>query len=178
MKPTFKIFPRVRSIKQNGEVPFYIRVTINRESKWFSLDLSFAFPEVTKFFENINNHGKQFTGNITHWDDEEFQVKTFLHVDAVQLKRVNHKLTKLNTTTRSVIFQYDIAGKPFTFSVFEIQCLNPGVKVNTNSFYEFSENEIAHMKQMKSPPDTIRTFYSLISKLKRYQDPQIGRAHV
>ena len=55
MKPTFKIFPRVRSIKKNGEVPFYIRVTLNRVSKWFSMDISFPFPEVIKFNEKVEN---------------------------------------------------------------------------------------------------------------------------
>ncbi|MEI7980419.1 MAG: site-specific integrase [Bacteroidota bacterium] len=43
-------------------------------------------------------------------------------------------------------------------------------KIDGNkSFYEFAENEIAYMTEMKAPAETLRTFSSLISKLKQYE---------
>ena len=172
MKPTFKIIPQTRRIKKNGEVPFYIRVTINRHSKWHSLDTSFPFPDVIKFYEDPLNFGKPFPNNIKHWDENECRIRLFPNVNKMRLEQVNQKLEHVNTTARSLIHKFDIdKKKKLTFDVFEKEVLNPGIKSNDLSFYEFSEKEIAYMIATNKPSETTRTFSTLISKLKQYKDP-------
>ena len=179
MKPTFKIFPRVRSIKQNGEVPVYIRVTINRRSRLLSLNLSFPFPDLLKHWDPNKcclvppDGDPLWLEKISrkYWDEKECRIKSYVNVNPLRLKQVNQELEKINTRARTTIHQYNISDKPLTLDEFESECMNPAINGNNLSFYDFAEKEIAYMKQTKSPSETIRTFSSLISKLKKYRDP-------
>ena len=171
MKPTFKIIPDTRRIKKNGEVPFYIRVTINRRSKLWSLDTSFPFPDVIKFYEDPLNHVKTFPNKLKHWDENECRIRLFPNVNKMRLEQVNQKLVQVDISARTLIHDFDHDKKVLYFDVFEKEVLNPGIKINEKSFYEFCESEIAYMAASKKPTETVRTFSTLVSKLKQYKDP-------
>ena len=171
MKPTFKIFPRIRSIKQNGEVPFYLRVTINRRSRWLSLNLSFTFPDVIKFMNDNKGTDRLFPDETKYWDEKHCKVKPYPNVNPLQLKQVNQELEKFNSRSRTVIHKYNIIDKLLTFDQFEAELWTIKTSDARLSFYQFSENEIVHMTEIKAPAETTRTFSSLISKLKKYKDP-------
>ena len=104
MKPTFKIFPRVRSIKQNGEVPIYIRVTINRRSRLLSLSLSFPFPEIFRHWDpkecRINPPAADPLWLdkmlVKYWDPKECRIKPYVNVNPVRLKQINQDIEKIN----------------------------------------------------------------------------------
>lgn len=168
MKPTFKIFPRVRSVKQNTEVPFYLRLTINRRSRWFSLNTSFHIPDLVKKPDDKlwPNPDKS-----KYWDPKHVQVRPYPNVNKLRLKQVNQELETINNKARAILHQYNINDKALTFDDFETQCWSDDAGINVKSFYDFATKEIEYMKKVKYPPETIRTFSSLVSKLKKYRDP-------
>lgn len=168
MKPTFKIFPRIRSVKQNDEIPFYLRLTINRRSRWFTLNTSFLIPDL------IKKPGEKLwpdPDKSKYWDSKTVQVKSYPNVNKHRLKQVNQELEKINTKAGANIHQFNINDKALTFDDFETQCWSDSAGIDTKSFYEFATKEIEYMKKVKSPPETIRTFSSLVSKLKKYREP-------
>ena len=93
MKPTFKIFPRFRSVKQNDEIPFYLRLTINRRSRWFSLNISFNIPDLSKKPED-----KLWPdpAKSKYWDPKHIQIRPYPNVNKLRLKQVNQELEKIN----------------------------------------------------------------------------------
>jgi len=154
----YKIFLRVDTPRKDGSIGVYLRARVNRKKKDFSLGVSIFEPK--KYWDPIANMMKACS-----WQDVD---------------EINKNISAGDTKAKDIIFQYrwgDKKDKPFSIDVFDREFRKD--KASTESFYTFSENEVAILKQKKASPETIRGYNSYISKLKKFAPeltfPQITR---
>jgi len=141
MKTTYKIFQRTNFVKKNGENPICLRLTINRKSKIYTLNISCTQE---------------------HWNKDKFCVR--------KANRNSEKLNKLinckKLRTEEILFNYDVKNKLMTFVDFEKEFFAPVFK--DNSFHDYVSYSIKKTEGIFSK-DTIRTHLTQASKLKKFR---------
>ncbi len=148
MKPTLKIYPRLDLKKTDERYPIYLRITINRKRKYFSL--KYAVPEPA-----------------TYWNPETRQIKRYPGSDPLTLARENIEIESYYNKASGIIHKSIISGQPLTLDEFERQFKQKeDIK---DSFYSFASQEVVFLVQKKASNETIRGYNSYISKLKKYR---------
>lgn len=145
MKPTIKIYPRIDLKKTDERYPIYLRLTIKRERKYYSL--GYAIPEPT-----------------TYWDPETRQMKRYPGSNTVNLARENLEIESYYNKASRIIHKSIISDEPLTFDRQFKQ--KEDIK---DSFYAFASQEVAFLIQKKASKETIRGYKSYISKMKKYR---------
>lgn len=174
MQPTFKIFPRINARKVNGDYPFYLRLTIHRATKLYSLKRSFSMPEKNQGIalkttdSPAEMRKKELDFIEKYWDKKNSQVKKYPGSVPIHLKQLNQKLKQYDNKARKIIEDYDIREQELSFDEFENQFYTEGnLRI---SFYDFALKELETMKSKNAPSETLRSYNSYISKLKQYRE--------
>lgn len=148
MKPTIKIFPRTDFYKKDGFCGIYLRLTINRKKRYYSLDISLPDPE-------------------KYWDSQKCQIRRYPKANLLHLSQDNLKLENYSNRASGIILDYNIAKKALTFEDFD-RIFKAKGDIKT-SFFDFTMHEIENMKEKKVSNETIRSYTSYVSKLKTYR---------
>lgn len=150
MKPTFKIYPRAKENPSNGQYVIYLRLTMNRVSKWYSLKINVYIPDIDKY-----------------WDSRIFQVKKYPGMILNDINQANQEIDKHHNKVRNIIHSFIVTDRLISFDEFERHFQATGdIK---SSFYDFATQEVNFMKKKKAPSETLRSYNSYISKLKKYR---------
>jgi len=148
MKPTIKIYPRIDLKKADERYPIYLRLTINRKRKYFSLNIAVPKPEI-------------------YWNPETRQIKRYPGANPVDIARENIEIESYYNKASGIIHRSIVSGQPLTIDEFVRQFkLQDEIK---DSFYAFASQEVAFLIQKKASGETIRGYNSYISKLKKYR---------
>jgi integrase len=141
----FKIFPRTDATKKDGKIPIYLRLTINRHPVYFSLQVSIS--------------------HLSHWDDEKNRIRRNSITNHFQ---DNNTIEAAENRARAIIQEYKDKFKPLTHDEFRSRFV-VDKKYDKNSFYDFCTKEIAYLKTARFGKETIRTYYSYVSKMKAWR---------
>ncbi len=145
MNPTYKIFLRSDYPKKNGSVPVYLRVIINRIKKDYALGVSVFEPD-------------------KYWDHKSRQIK---RCSWVNMTYINGVITDGEDRAGEVFRNIRKENRPMTLAEFDKRFKNP-IEIK-DCFYTFATKEVEHLRKMKKAPDTIRSYKSYISKMKKYK---------
>ncbi|MFW5804027.1 MAG: site-specific integrase [bacterium] len=141
MNANAKIFLRSDFTKKDGTNPVYLRLTINRSKKDYSLNVSTL---------------------VKDWNPEKGQVKR-THPEE---RKINLIITNKLNRAREIIFKYQVNNLPVTFLDFERDFFAP--IFSDNSFYSYVKYSIMSKEGIFSK-DTIRTHYTQLSKIKKFR---------
>jgi len=144
---TFKIFLRTDTPLKNGSIGVYLRVRIEKKKKDYSLGVSIL--ETDKFWDSVSNRMKPCS-----WQDYD---------------KVNREISAAYKKADEIFFGYqwgEQKEKHFSVDIFDKEFRKD--KASSESFYSFAENEVAVLRQKKASDETIRSYNSYISKLKRF----------
>ena len=148
MKPTIKIYPRTDLQKTDRRYPIYLRLTINRKRKYFSLNYAVPEPAI-------------------YWNPETRQIKRYPGSYPVILAQENIEIENCYNKAIGIIHKSILSGQPLTFDEFERK-FRQKEDIKT-SFYAFASMEVTFLVQKKASKETIRGYNSYISKLKKYR---------
>jgi site-specific recombinase XerD len=158
---TFKIFLREDTPLKNESIGVYLRVRIENLKKDYSLGVSIF--ETDKYWDPLASRMKPCS-----WQD---------------IDQVNREISAAEKKANDIFFDYkwgEKKDKQLTIAVFDKEFRKD--KPSTESFYAFSENEIKILKLKKASPETIRSYNSYVSKLKRFAPaltfPEINREFI
>ncbi len=146
MNPNYKIFLRSDYPKKDGSIPIYIRIIINRKKKDYTLGVSIFEPE--KF-----------------WDPKTRRLK---RCSWVNQNYVNGVIEDAETRTGDIFRDIKRTNHPLTLDEFDKRFKNP-IEIK-DSFYAYAEKEVEHLRKMNASSETIRSYKSYISKLKKYRE--------
>jgi addiction module HigA family antidote len=134
--------------RKDGSYPVYLRVTIHRRTKKYSLAISVMEK---------------------HWDSEKLRVKRG------DLKHQNKNLIIESNILRAdtIINDFKAQRKHISFDVFEEQYLLKKEKINTDSFIDFFINEVETDYKHKGSYDTYRSRKTIINKLRAFGDGDV-----
>ena len=145
---TYKIFLRTEAPLKDKSTPIYLRATVNRKKRDFSLGVSIFEPK-------------------KYWDPTLNQVKK---CDWQKVKEINQVVSAADKLARDIIYKYTWGDKmdtPFSIEDFD-RDFSKNIDIS-ESFYAFAKNEIEILKKMNAAKDTIRGYTSYISKLKAFK---------
>lgn len=144
---SYKLYLRTETPRKNGAIPVYLRVTVGRKKKDYSLSVSILEPD-------------------KYWDPIECRMKT---CSWQLVDNINEDIESAENKVRNIFHSYKYGEKKDTrinIELFDADYrMNPEIRV---SFYAFAENEITLLKQKNASKETIRSYNSYISKLKKY----------
>ncbi|MCX6240375.1 MAG: site-specific integrase [Bacteroidetes bacterium] len=144
---SIKIFLREEAPRKNGSIGVYLRVRVERKKKDYSLGVSILEPK--KYWDSANNRMKTCS-----WQDVD---------------KINRNISAGEKKANDIIFDYqwgDKKDKPFSIKEFDNEFRKN--QPISKSFYAFAENEIEILKHKNASSETIRSYNSYISKLKRF----------
>lgn len=141
MKTTYKIMLRKSFTKNDGTHPIYLRLTIQRKSKTYTLGVACL---------------------VSSWNEAKSEVKT----STPDHRKINLKISNARTRVEKIIFDYEVNNKTLTFVDFEREFFAPVFK--TNSFYEYVNYSIKHNAGILSK-ETTRSHAAHLSKLKTFR---------
>jgi len=139
MNATTKIFLRTDQQNVNGSNSVYLRLTIKRISKIFSLNIA-VFPK--------------------HWNSQVNQVKK---ADEKHLIK-NKYLAKYQSKAQNILADYFLNDKILTFNKFREELFN--YNSSETDFYKFVENEMNNRVYAK---ETLKGYKSVFTKMKNYK---------
>ncbi len=143
MKSTYKIFLRSDYPKKDGSIPVYLRVISNRKKKDFAFGVSIFEP-------------KKF------WNEKEQRVQ---RCSWVNKDHINKTIKERYDRANDIIRELENHHIPLTFREFDMRFKNP-IELK-DSFYAFAEDQV---KKLENPsPETVRSYNSYISKMKKYR---------
>jgi len=145
MKTSYKTFLRSNKPKTDGSIPVYLRIIINRKFKDYALGLSVFEPE--KYWNAEKQRVKRNTWGNMHY--------------------INGTIEDQENKAGDIFRQMKMANIPLTIAEFERRFLNPIEK--KDSFYAYAEHELELLRQKNASPETIRSYKSYISKMKRFK---------
>jgi hypothetical protein len=140
---SLKIFPRADYQMKDGSFPIYLRVTINRKHRLFSIGVSVP--------------------DLKHWDPGKREIKRH----PGRLLRDNQIVSEKWITANKIVNDSEIYQQRLTLDDFDRKFRGPYQNVR-DSFYAFADNEIKHMKKTGFSNETIRSYSSYVSKLKKW----------
>ena len=140
MKATCKIYLRKSFTKNDGSHPIYLRLTINRKPKTYSLDVSC--------------HSEQ-------WNETRPEVKR----SCPDHKKINLIIDSAKTRAEKIIFDFAVNNRQLTYVDFEREFFAP--KFKSNSFYEYVDYSIKE-NEIDLSKDTTRSHKAHLSKLKTF----------
>jgi integrase len=143
-----KIYLRDDFQRKDGTNPIYLRVTIKRRTKKYSLTIS-VFQK--------------------YWDAEKLRVK---RGDLKHLSK-NHIIESSLITAQSIINDLKTQRVPITFEAFESRFLVKGEKKNKDSFLDFFLSEVECDYKHKGSYDTYRSRITIINKLRTFANGDI-----
>ncbi len=149
MKTTYKIYLRKSFTKNDGSHPIYLRITINRLSKTYSLDVSC---------------------HLSYWNESKKEVKP----NYPNQEKINLVIINARNRAEKIIFDYVLNNKSLTFVDFEREYFAPVFK--NNSFYEYIEYSIKETTGILAK-ETIKTHKTQLSKLMKFR-PQLSFGEV
>jgi len=161
MSASISIFLRAERMKSNGEIPMYLRFTLNRKKVDISLKkylspkngTSIKKLELLKPSERLEHY---------HWNSEKEQ----LTKGAINYDKVNYIITNEKKRAVDIILKYELHGKHITKELFKKEFTgNKGINVSAHKY--FSE-ELEKRKNSYSS-ETLRSYKSILSKLKEYK---------
>ena len=117
MKPTIKIYPRTDLKKTDDRCPMYLRVTISRKRKYFSLNCAVPKPEI-------------------YWIPETRQIKRYPGSNPIDIAKENIEIENFYNKASGIIHKHIISGLPLTLEEFDKQ-FRQKEDVKT-SFYAFA----------------------------------------
>lgn len=141
----FKIYPRTEATKKAGQIPIYLRITINRHPAYYSLQVSIPH--------------KKF------WDEEKSRVRRNSITNHFQ---DNSTIDAYENRARAIIQEYKDKCKPLTLDEFRRRFL-VDKDYDRDSFYAFCIKEIKYLQKSNFSADTIRGYTSYVSKLKAWK---------
>jgi len=145
MNPNYKIFLRSDYPKKDGSISVYLRVIINRKKKDYALGISIFEPE--KFWDPKTRHIKRCS-----WVNQNY---------------VNGVIEDAEIRTGDIFRDIKKTNHPLTLDEFDRRFKNP-IEIK-DSFYAYAEKEIEHLRKMNASSETIRSYKSYITKLKKYR---------
>jgi site-specific recombinase XerD len=141
MKATCKIILKKSVTKKDGTHAIYLRLTINRFPKTYSLNVSCLKEQ---------------------WSETRCEVK----LSCPESKKINLLIANAKTRAAKIIFDYEVNSKQLTYVDYEREFFAP--KFKSNSFYEFVNYSIKENDSVMAK-DTLRSHYGHLSKLKAYR---------
>jgi site-specific recombinase XerD len=144
---TFKIFLRTEAPLKNGSIGIYLRLRSDKQKKDYSLGVSVLEPD--KYWDPVPCRMRNCS-----WQDYD---------------KVNREISAAEKKANDILFAYkwgEKKEKPFSVDVFDKEFRKE--KITAESFYSFAENEVSILKQKNASGETIRSYNSYISKLKRF----------
>jgi len=146
MNPNYKIFLRSDYPKKDGSIPIYLRVIINRKKKDYALGISIFEPE--KFWDEKSRHVKRCS-----W---------------VNMPYINGVITDAEERTGEIFRDIKKTNQPLTLQEFDRRFKNP-IEIK-DSFYSFAKKEVEHLRKMNASSETVRSYNSYITKMKKYRE--------
>ena len=143
-KPIFRFSLRTSRNKKNGTVTIYYYFTVSSKSKIYkSCYIDIPKPE--------------------YWNEKKQRVIN----SCPDCYNINIQLESIEHAAKSIISDYFIKRK--FLSIAEFEKLFDYTRTNSNSFYDFIENEIKNNLKNKLAAGTLQTYYTQISKLKQFR---------
>jgi integrase len=143
-----KIYVRDDYQKKDGSNTIYLRVTINRKMKKYSIGV------------NVN---------MNHWDKRTLKVKRGDLAHFNKNMAIESALKKAN----DIIYQSKIERKPLDFNTFEFKFYEAGQKTDL-TFTEFALLEIEQDYKNKGSFETYRTRKSAIKKIEEFAGGKVA----
>jgi integrase len=140
MNAYIKILIRKDFTKKDGTKPIYLRLTLDRKIKYFSLNISVKSE---------------------YWDHKSETIKK-TYPDSYNL---NLLIESSKTRAKQIIFEHKVKNLPLSLWDFE-QLFNK-TRATGKSFFEFTDKELELMKVTFSPA-SIKTYKSHLAKLKEF----------
>ncbi len=144
-KNSWKILPRKEILDSNDQIPLILRARIN--GKYYKHSLGLSVPAL-KYWDPKNNLIRN--NRVSN----PFEANKSLSATVARVVQI------LNDAT---IFNRSLNKEQF------VQLLINTELGSTESFYDFCLDEIGHMKKAGFAKETIRSYESYVSKLKRYK---------
>ena len=141
MYPTIKIVQR-KYTRQDGSRNVFIRLTLNRKTRYFPMDV-FADP---------GNFKPGHENTILRSDPD--------HRDKNSL--IDHYYLK----AKKIVHDYRLHDKPITFGRFQMDISN--ISYGSDSFYDFYQNQIDLLRN-KLAPGTIKCYVSQLVKMQEFR---------
>ncbi|HNW99289.1 MAG TPA: site-specific integrase [Bacteroidales bacterium] len=142
-KPIFRFSLRTNRSKRNGTFTIYYYFTVSRISKIYK-----------SCYIDINDPAM--------WNEKKQRVFN----SCPDSYNINIQLESIELAAKTIIADYFIKRK--FLSVTEFERLFDYTRINSNSFYDFIENEIASNLKNKLATGTLQTYNTQISKLKKF----------
>jgi len=142
-----EIFPTIKIIqkdytRENGTRNVFLRLTINRKSKYFPINV----------YVNPDYFSSGFENPVSRSDPDHGEKNILIDYYYIKAKKI--------------LFEYRIHNKVLTFSRF-IQDFN-NVSFGSNSFYDFSDKQTELLKGILAP-NTIKNYKSQLDKIKEFR---------
>ena len=148
MKATVKLILRESFTKKDGSHPIYLRLTINRRSKYYSLGISAQKKDLYK---------------------DKFQIKPTVKNSALKNIQINETITK----ARQILNDFAKFSKPPTFIEFDLKFR---CNYSSKDFYEFANHYIDTNKKLAK--DARRTYKSQITKMMQFKHGKLSLLEV
>lgn len=145
---TYKIFLRDDAPRKDKSIGVYLRATVNRKKRDFSLGVSIFEPK-------------------KYWDPSTKQMKK---CDWQKVQEINQVIAAADKLARDIIYKHTWGNEvedPFSIDDFERE-FRKNVDIS-ESFYAFAENEVDILKKKNASKETIKGYNSYISKLKAFK---------
>jgi site-specific recombinase XerD len=136
-----KVILRKDYTKKDGTIPIYLRVTLARKQKYYSLNYSTPFEL---------------------WDDDKCRVKK-AHKNN---HNINLTIDNALKKAQDIFFNYNIEGRKLSFENFEKEFRE--ISYNKNSFFDYAQRKKESLKHFSQ--GTLKSYKSYISKLKKFRE--------
>jgi len=164
MSASLSIFLRAERMKSNGEIPMYLRFTLNRKKVDISLK-KYLSPKDGTSIKKLEQLKPSERLSYYHWSSEKEQ----LTKGAINCDKVNYIITNEKKRAVDIILKYELHGKHITKELFKKEFTgNKGINVSAHKYF------LQELEKRKSSysSETLRSYKSILSKLKEYK-PQL-----
>jgi integrase/recombinase XerC len=164
MSASISIFLRAERMKSNGEIPMYLRFTLNRKKVDISLK-KYVSPKTSIPIQKLEKLKPSERLEYYGWNAEKEQ----LTKGADNYDKINYFITKEKKRAVDIILKYQLHDKHITKELFKKEFSNSkGINI---SAHEYFIQELEKRKNNYSA-ETLRSYKSILSKLKEYK-PQL-----
>jgi hypothetical protein len=139
MKTSIKLIIRKDFKRKDGSNSIFLRLTINRKSKYYPLGISVYEGDLLK---------------------DKFLFKNSVKDSALK----NMKINQTMANAQQIINDFIKFEKPSTFTEFDLRFKS---NYNTRCFYDFALNYINTNKNLSD--EAVRTYKSLVTKIKKFE---------
>lgn len=133
------IFAKKDYVGRDGQIPLYLRLTINRKT----------YPPI-----NLNRRIRP-----DHWDDARRELKA----SAPNARKLNMVLQRLLTRANEIILDHELTNRPITFDSFKAE-----LEGQSPYRFEDIAQEYIRLHRGTSSPDYVRKVESVTGKLLKY----------